>query len=121
MKFEREFRYYVAKSKDVIKHLTSEEQQILSVLLDKVALGRLSDKKTELRCVVVESDWPEYEPVWGMIQKRIENSESVVTTTNIDDNNTNSLLLEAYRACQSGIMSNDLTKRILEHIAKTKA
>jgi hypothetical protein len=77
MEFERELRYYVAKRKDVEKHLTSTEQTILNILLNKVAAGRFSDKKGILRCVVVESDWPEYEPVWEMIKERMEASQSL--------------------------------------------
>lgn len=72
MEFERELRYYVAKRKDVERYLSPTEQQILNLLLNKVAIGRSTDKKEVLRSVVVESDWPEYEQVWDMIKARVE-------------------------------------------------
>jgi len=79
MGFERELRYYVAKRKDVDSYLSPTEHRILNLLLNKVAVGRFNDKKPVLRSVVVESDWPEYEPVWSMIQKRIQNKQSLTT------------------------------------------
>ena len=77
MGFERELRYYVAKRKDVEQYLSTTEQQILHLLLNKVAIGRLNDKKPFFKSVVVESDWPEYEPVWDMIKARTEATQSL--------------------------------------------
>ena len=71
MEFKREFRYFVAKHSDIKKHLTQAEQQVLNTLLNKAERGRIHDKKPMLRCVVIESDWPEYESVWNMIEQRV--------------------------------------------------
>jgi hypothetical protein len=46
--FKREIRY------DVIKRKTGKK----------------------VNCVVIEEDWPEYEPVWQMIQDRVEGRPS---------------------------------------------
>lgn len=57
--FEREERYIVIKR----KHLVEDEERQL-----RDCLYRLNVCPVE--CVVVESDWPEYEIVWDMIEAR---------------------------------------------------
>lgn len=69
--FEREFRYLVMKFKDVRKYLTDPEKEILFILSKKISKGRCDDEKAHLDCVVVESDWPEYEPTWLAIEERM--------------------------------------------------
>lgn len=68
---KRENRYTVLKDKDVKKYLNEADYTALVQLLAKVADGREGDGKPELSCVVVESDWPEYESVWKMIEARV--------------------------------------------------
>jgi len=69
--FEREFRYLVMKFKDVNEYLSDAEKEILLVLVKKIATGRADAGKMPLECVVVESDWPEYEPTWEAIKARM--------------------------------------------------
>lgn len=69
--FQREHRYYVVKVSDARKYLTDLEQGILALLLGKTTSGRLQDGKDPLICVVVEHDWPEYEPTWQAIEERV--------------------------------------------------
>lgn len=69
--FKRELRYYVLKIKDVAKYLTHTEQQILNSLANKCATERYVDKRGILDCVCVERDWPEYDNVWKMIERRV--------------------------------------------------
>jgi hypothetical protein len=69
---ERQNRYIVVKRKDAEKHLTATERSILLALSAKVACGREFDGKNHLECVVVESDWPEYEPTWAAIERRVD-------------------------------------------------
>ncbi|SDI55167.1 hypothetical protein [Pseudomonas panipatensis] len=65
--FKREARFIVIKR----KHLSAESrvhdslEQELRVWLDKHLIPTSE-------CVVVESDWPEYETVWAMIAARVE-------------------------------------------------
>lgn len=67
--FKREERYIVVKIKD---HNPDSILQLRD-RLDELAIGT-----TE--CVVVESDWPEYETVWAMIEARCNgNVETGVT------------------------------------------
>lgn len=69
---EREHRYYVAKKKDVEKYLSDEQQTTLHMLMTKINVGRLRDDKPVLQTVCVDSDWPEYEIVWKMIEARVD-------------------------------------------------
>lgn len=71
--FKREQRYVVVKISDInAAGCTQEERDAFNVLCDKVALYRARAGKRPLECVVVESDWPEYEPTWEAIQRRME-------------------------------------------------
>lgn len=72
----RENRYLVVKRKDILAHLTKAEEHQLGLLIEKIADGRKLQGKRELNCVVVESDWPEYEPTWAMIEARVDSKEA---------------------------------------------
>lgn len=61
MGFKREERYIVVKRKS----LTAIQETAL-----RAHIARLGIETVE--CVVVESDWPEYEHVWDMIEARCE-------------------------------------------------
>jgi len=69
-KFVRELRYEVIKLKDAKAYLTEAEIDTLARIGEKVSAGRARDGKAPLSCVVVESDWPEYEPTWSAIEAR---------------------------------------------------
>lgn len=83
MKFKRENRYAVFK----LKNLTEDQRRQLYDL--QMELGPDND----IDGVVVESHWPEYEPVWHMIESRIaaeDNSkfteERTIKTMNVPVN-----------------------------------
>lgn len=59
-KFVREERYIVLKIKD----LTEDE-----------IVNLYSYSHAEVEGVVVESDWPEYETVWKMIEDRVNKEQ----------------------------------------------
>jgi hypothetical protein len=69
-KFIREERYTVLKTTDV-QCLHEDEQKQLAAIAAKVALWRTANGKAPLECVVVERDWPEYEPTWKGIEARV--------------------------------------------------
>ena len=69
--FQREERYLVFKISDVIEHLTTTEALQLARLYEIQRVGRKEAGKSELECVVVEKDWPEYEPTWQAIEARV--------------------------------------------------
>lgn len=59
-KFEREERYIVFKIKDLSEHKVGWVRDVI----------RLNDIPT-VDGVVVEADWPEYEPTWAAIERRV--------------------------------------------------
>lgn len=67
--FTRELRYLVAKVKDVNAALSEEEKQQLHQLLSKVDAHRVKAGKATLECVVVESDWPNYQATWDSVKQ----------------------------------------------------
>lgn len=71
--FKREIRYVVLKITDLRAALRPEELGTLKSLCAKVRRARKTAGKKPLRCVVVESDWPEYKPTWAAIKRRMTN------------------------------------------------
>lgn len=71
--FKREERYIVVKIKDI------DNQRQLEKLRYQIHQGC---GVNTVECVVVESDWPEYETVWKMIQDRIEGRPNELATSN---------------------------------------
>ncbi len=81
---ERENRYLVLKLEDIDAYLEPSEKILLSALGTSVDAGRALDDKPELECVVVESDWPEYDSTWKAIEKRVDKHRAVKTPTTGD-------------------------------------
>lgn len=68
---EREERYVVLKIKDIEHFLSTSQKDDLHDIRGTIDAYRRMTKKGELKTVVVESDWPEYERVWKMIEARV--------------------------------------------------
>lgn len=77
---EREIRYLVFKLTDVSRYLDGADDRALRLLAMRIALGRERDGRAALDTVVVESDWPEYEPTWAAIAARMEGGRSGAVT-----------------------------------------
>lgn len=78
---KRENRYYVLKVSDIdaakrAGFISPEALDGLESAALAVNQVRQQRGKDELSCVVVESDWPEHEVVWGMIESRVEGMQS---------------------------------------------
>lgn len=66
MTFQREERYIVIKINDL-------KETSLGMYLEEHIRAFLKQYGVSPReCVVIERDWPEYEPAWRMIQDRME-------------------------------------------------
>ena len=78
---EREERYVVLKIKDIEHFLSTSQKDDLHDIRGTIDAYRRMTKKGELKAVVVESDWPEYERVWKMIEARVDGNveEDLVT------------------------------------------
>lgn len=61
----REDRYIVIKK----SHLTAQQLSKLKSYLHLAGIGGVAS-------VVVEADWPEYEPVWQMIEVRVRDDSA---------------------------------------------
>lgn len=70
--FRREERYIVIKR----KHLQPRQLEALAAYIQSLRIR-------PIEAVVVESDWPEYETVWNMIENRFTGAASTVTTGKI--------------------------------------
>ena len=72
--FTRGARYVVLKNADIMQCLTVNELIQLRYIQARVGEHRAKLGKPQLDCVVVESDWPEYEPTWNAIEMRMTGS-----------------------------------------------
>jgi len=72
---ERENRYLVIKRKDIEEYLSYEQRMMLDSLADNVKYRRLLAGKRDDTFVCVADDWPEYEPTWAAIEKRVNSSK----------------------------------------------
>lgn len=68
--FKREPRYVVFKIKDVLAHCSPTQKSNLEGIGQCIAIGRSGEGKPPFNAVVVEQEWPEFEPVWAMIEAR---------------------------------------------------
>ena len=85
--FQRENRYVVFKRSDMRKYLSQSECKQVEGLALHICLSREGDGKHPLNCLVVESDWPEFEPTWGAIEARVTGAEQP-TSHEFDDSAT---------------------------------
>ena len=74
-KFQREERYVVFKLSDVADYFHPSEISQLFRLSSTQQVVRERNGKPPLECVVVESDWPEYEPTWKAIEARVTGAQ----------------------------------------------
>lgn len=68
--FQREERYIVVKR----KHMSAIQETALRAHLARLGIGTIE-------CAVIESDWPEYETVWKMIEARVTGKPDELATT----------------------------------------
>ena len=76
--FKRENRYLVSKLSDLEAALSPAQLEEACDLSTYADAYRLQRGALPLECVVVESDWPEYEVVWRLIEGRVAGKLSLV-------------------------------------------
>lgn len=69
--FKREWRYVVFKIKDIHAYLSDAQIEELQIAGETIAIGRANAGKPMFNAVVVEQDWPEFEPTWNAIEARM--------------------------------------------------
>lgn len=75
--FELEHRYIVFKIKDVLSFdekapSTPSITSILNWCAKRLTKHREDQNRQELKCIVIESDWPEYPLILEMLRNRVE-------------------------------------------------
>jgi len=69
--FKREPRYVVFKIKDLLACCSEEQLAELDCIGMDVSKHRREAGKPPFNAVVVEQDWPEFEPTWAAIEARM--------------------------------------------------
>ena len=73
--FNREERYIVFKLSDVERYLTDADRAYLAMMKNEIDAGRDCANKPPFKGLIVESDWPEYEPTWKAIEARVTGAQ----------------------------------------------
>ena len=73
--FNREERYIVFKLSDVERYLTDADRSHLAMMKNEIDAGRDCANKPPFKGLIVESDWPEYEPTWRAIEARVTGAQ----------------------------------------------
>lgn len=81
--FHREDRYNVIKYTDLDK-LSHAERRAVSGFLRRIHESVLREGAPARSFLVIESDWPEYEPVWQMIERRMTGQPEVSAAEELD-------------------------------------
>mgnify|MGYP007117119966 CR=1 FL=1 len=68
---ELEDRYIVIKRKDFDNYLTQDERDEVTHAITQIDKARRTAGKRLISAVVVEDDWPEYEPTVKLIEERL--------------------------------------------------
>jgi len=68
----REPRYVVFKITDIHLYLNTAQIDALQSAGETIAVGRTLGGKPSFNAVVVEQDWPEFEPTWAAIEARMK-------------------------------------------------
>lgn len=76
--FERENRYIVIKRNDLNKVPVTYRSSLVDPMFS--LLSHLPRRE----CLVIESDWPEYEPVWQMIERRMTGQPAVTAAEELE-------------------------------------
>lgn len=90
--FQREERYIVVKRKQLDEETEAELRRFLQI-----------QSIPTVECVIVESDWPEYETVWKMIEDRVTGN----TRTELRD-----LAEQALHVCLGHATKQDITRAV---------
>lgn len=72
----------VIKIKDLQVTLTETEEQILFKLTNKIENTRIIQGRGMMNAVVIEHDWPEYEPTWQALEQRVDAEFEALAQTN---------------------------------------
>ena len=92
--FKREPRYVVFKIKDIQAYCSESIRGTIEEIGRLIAHGRDYEGKPPFNAVVVEQDWPEFEPTWAAIEARMAGKDAAPTSTILIHGNTFTLPTE---------------------------
>lgn len=69
--FKRELRYLVLKLSDVKQLHAADRRDLARVVNNIHTLRKEQGRSPYVDGLVVEADWPEYEPTWKAIEERV--------------------------------------------------
>lgn len=69
---KRERRYTIFKHSDIEKYLNEEQIEKLFELESEISFRRQQEGRGLMSGLVIERDWPEFEPAWTMIERRVD-------------------------------------------------
>ena len=67
-----ENRYLVLKRADIEKYISLDTQIVLANIAQAIEHHRHDEGRTPLKSIVIESDWPEYEPTLSILEARVD-------------------------------------------------
>lgn len=97
--FKREDRYLVLKRCDIEMYLNKDDSMRLARISRDITNARMDKGRPPLKCVCIESDWPEYETAWSMIENRVF-KENVVSELDKTEHKCEELALSDMTECQ---------------------
>ena len=74
--FMRKERYIVFKISDVERYLTDKDRANIAMMKMEIDAGRDCANKPPFKGLIVEADWPEYEPTWRAIEARVTGAQA---------------------------------------------
>lgn len=83
--FKREERYIVFKLSDVERYLTDADRAHLAMMKNEIDAGLDCANKPPFKGLIVESDWPEYEPIWKAIEARVTSAQHAAMEPTMQD------------------------------------
>ncbi len=117
--FKREERYYVIKLSDFHRLNLGQQRAIEGVLKDLTYLRERAGKQS-LECLVIESDWPEYEPAWKMIEDRMTGRPTNEGQDGLTDSIVDRIIEDA-GIPHRGEYSYALAQAIARHLSSNQA
>lgn len=109
MQFKREDRYFVIKRSDLDK-LSPLDRDVVRSNLEHISAILFGWNVPERECLVIESDWPEYEPAWAAIEARVTGKSMAAPKPAGYISNTGLTRLKAGR---TAALSRERTNRML--------
>ena len=110
---ELENRYLVFKRSDIEKHISLATQIVLANVAQAIDHHRIDEGREPLKCVVVESDWPEYESTVSAIEARVD----AETAARVDNRHycNDGMWWELIRTTDSLFVEIGQNNQVLEH------